>query len=533
MLLTSIFAPLLSVIILVFFMNAKNSRKMSLFRFVVTLVPSIISLAIARYILFNFDSSTANYQFTTSFLNTGILSGLNWSFGVDGISLGLYVLTVVIFPLVIVYSYIRSLSFLDKGEEFSKENLYYITLSILEVCILASFLAKNLIVFYIFWELLLFPMLLLIGIWGGENRKNASIKFFIYTFAGSAFLIIGIILLALLKKQTYISFDMDVIMKIIQNTDKGTLFSYFEESLFLAFIISFLIKIPVVPFHSWLPTAYKESPVVAVIISSILLKLGSYGIMRFSLSYFPTISLKYTDLFLALGMIGILYGALLAWVQKDIKQVIAYSSISHMGFIVVGLFAGTIEALSGAYIQMINHTISIALLFFVIGMLYDRTKSSDISFYSGVAKLSPALNVIFLIGLLSSIGLPGTNGFIGEFLILIGTFTYHPFVASVSVLAVILSAIYMLTLYKNVFMGEPSQSILKLGTQLKLKKREIILVLPLIANIFVFGLRPDIILQPVQVSLKNIIDNLNLKKESIEISEPVNNPTNNDIQLVE
>ena len=509
MLVTSIFLPLLSVIVLMFFKNTKTSKTMSLIRFLITFIPALVIVAISRYFYLEFNPLSSDFQFVNN-LTISASYGLNWSFGLDGINLALFILTTTIFPIIIAYTYIRITSYSAKGQAPVKETLLYASLACLETCILAAFLTKNLIVFYIFWELLLFPMLILIGIWGGVNRKAANLKFFLYTFAGSAFLILGIVAFAVLQHTPNLTFDIDVLLEII-NQKQTTL--WFQEALFWAFIISFLVKIPVFPFHSWLPTAYVESPAVAVVASSILLKLGSYGIMRFSLPFFPEECIRFSTLFMSLGVFGILYGALLAWVQTDIKKVIAYSSISHMSYIVVGLFAGSLEALSGAYIQMINHTISISLLFILVSMLYDRTKSSNIEFYGGLAKLSPALNCIFLIALLSSVGLPGTNGFVGEFLILLGAFKMYPILTGVAVTGVIFSAVYMFVLYKKVFMGEPSEKLKVLNENLKLQKREILVISPLIVAIFLFGLKPSIILHPAEASLKKIIDRTQLVKE--------------------
>ncbi|MDH5716147.1 MAG: NADH-quinone oxidoreductase subunit M [Spirochaetia bacterium] len=530
MLTLSIIAPLLAVVIISLLPSSQKDKPNKLLMYI-SMAASIISMIASFVIAGQFSLENENFQLTeTWFLSS--LSGINWSFALDGLSFGLYILTAVLFPLGIYYSYVSLEIRSKQNEKPHREKLFWSSLLILETSVLGVFAAQNLIVFYVFWELMLVPMVLLIGIWGGKNRKYATIKFFIYTFGGSVFLIFGIIAILFFNTDGKLSFDItDNLIMSLNNFPK-----HIKHYLFWAFIISFIIKIPAFPVHTWLPHAHTEAPTVgSVILAGVLLKMGTYGIMRFSLPFFPMVSKIYTNFFMLIGVIGIIYGAWLAWAQTDVKKLVAYSSVSHMGYIILGMFSGNIIGLSGAYMQMINHGISTGLLFLLVGIIYDRTHTREIDNYGGLAKLSPVYAIIFMIATLSSVGLPGTNGFVGEFLILIGTFLTSPIITVFAVTGVIFGAVYMLHLYKQVFWGKPSEALLKVKEKISLNItfKEAIITVPFVIMIFWLGIKPGLLLDTTKAVLQknisqsqNIQTNMNIgenikavdKKENIEKS---------------
>ncbi|MDH5720392.1 MAG: NADH-quinone oxidoreductase subunit M [Spirochaetia bacterium] len=503
MLTLSILAPIVAVII-IGLLPASKSEKPSKTMMYISMAASLISMAASFIAASGFSSVNPDFQLTEVWF-TSVENGINWSFALDGLSLGLYILTAVLFPIGIYYSYVSFETQSAQGEAIRRQKLFYSSLLILETSVLGVFAAQNLIVFYVFWELMLVPMVLLIGIWGGKNKKYATIKFFLYTFGGSVFLIFGIIAILYYQTQSKLSFDLtdNLVMSLSQFPHAVKVY------LFWAFIISFLIKIPVFPVHTWLPHAHTEAPTVgSVILAGVLLKMGTYGVVRFSLPFFPLVSQEYADLFMVIGVIGIIYGAWLAWAQTDIKKLVAYSSVSHMGYIVLGMFSGNIIGLTGAYMQMINHGISTGLLFLLVGIIYDRTHTREIDDYGGLAKLSPLYAIIFMIATLSSVGLPGTNGFVGEFLILLGTFLANKTAAVLAVSGVIFGAVYMLHLYKQVFFGEPSEKLLKIKEKISLNMtfKEVLLTVPFIVMIFWLGVKPGLLLDTTDASLKKILN---------------------------
>ena len=505
MLSLSIFAPLAGAILIGLIPvqshgeGKKNKPKGLLF--FIALLASLVSLFASISVAFDFNPGIIPFQMQEAWLeHSG--NWLQWSYGIDHLNLSLYLLTTLLFPIGICSSY--SSFIMKPSQTIPKEKLFWISLLVLESSVVGVFLATNLIAFYIFWELMLAPMVLLIGIWGGENRRYAAIKFFVYTFAGSVFLILGIIALAIQTPNSELAFEIGYIV----NTRLDRIDISIRRLIFWGFLFSFLIKIPAIPFHTWLPHAHTQAPTVgSVILAGVLLKMGSYGIFRFSLGMFPKISNEFSFLFMLVGTTGIIYGAWLAWSQNDIKKLVAYSSVSHMGYILAGAFTGNHEGISGAYIQMINHGISTGLLFLMIGMLYDRTHTRDIEAYQGLAKLSPAFSLFFMIATLSSIGFPGTNGFIGEFLVLLGIYLKEPIVAYFAVTGVIFGAVYMLHLYKKVFFGPPSAKLLALADEgvLKLKNREIFIIMPFIIMIFWLGLKPGFILSSTQAGIEKLV----------------------------
>ena len=518
MLSLSILAPLLGGLIIGLMPASSKEKKPSASLFWVALSASLVSLLASLILAANFNSGLSSFQFKENWL-TGHGSWLQWSFALDNLNLSLYLLTTFLFPIGIYFSYSSFIMSAESSQRpVSREKLFWISLLILETSVIGVFLAVNLIAFYVFWELMLIPMVLLIGIWGGEDRKHASIKFFIYTFAGSVFLILGIIAIAIYTSTGSINFEVQHII----HANIHTLDIEARRLIFWSFIVSFLIKIPAFPFHTWLPHAHTQAPTVgSIILAGVLLKMGSYGIFRFSLDLFPRISHEFSSFFVLIGTVGIIYGAWLAWSQVDMKKLIAYSSVSHMGYILAGAFTGNPEGVSGAYIQMINHGISTSLLFLLVGMIYDRTHTRKLEDYQGMAKLSPLFALFFMIATLSSVGLPGTNGFIGEFLVLMGIYLKSPVVACFAVTGVIFGAVYMLHLFKKVFWGEPSERLLALHkkNQLTLKPGEIFMILPFIVMIFWLGFGPGLVLDPVEKGIRRIVS-----KAKIEAMRHSHNP---------
>jgi NADH-quinone oxidoreductase subunit M len=391
-----------------------------------------------------------------------------------------------------------------------KLKAFLICLLLLEVGMLGVFLALDLVLFYLFWEVMLIPMYFLIGVWGGTRRIYAAVKFFLYTMAGSILMLAAIISLYFFNNAE--SFDLVV---ITQNLRSGTILiaPFTEKLLFLAFFLAFAIKVPIFPFHTWLPDAHVEAPTGgSVILAGVLLKMGTYGILRFCVPMFPAASLYFGPWICVLAIIGIIYGALVAMVQPDVKKLVAYSSVSHLGFVVLGIFTFNMQGLEGATLQMLNHGISTGALFFLVGMIYDRRHSREIADFGGLAHVMPRYSFLFMIITLSSIGLPGLNGFVGEFLILQGTFlenvTYTVFAAT----AMILSAVYMLWMYQRIFMGrldkEPNRSLQDIGW------REIGVLVPLIVLAFWIGLNSSTFLRPMDTSVQKVIEGVDQARSS-------------------
>ena len=481
--------------------------------FIVALLFSILSLAATLLAVQGYDNNNPLYQLREIWFQD-VVSGAVWSFALDGISLGLFVLTAVLFPLGIISSELSHAHQRAEGKEPERIKLFWISLLFLETTVLGVFAAENLIVYYVFWEVMLLPMVLLIGIWGGADRKPATIKFFLYTFAGSVFLLLGIVIAAFAGEFPITQLQIGgALEKNIRSLDPAM-----QKAIFWAFIISFLIKIPAFPVHTWLPHAHTQAPTVgSIILAGVLLKMGTYSLYRFSLSLFPDLSMQYQDLFLAVGVIGILYGAWLAWAQTDIKRLVAYSSVSHMGYILIGAFSGTDAGLNGGYMQMINHGLSTGLLFLLVGMIYDRTHTRELKDYGGLAQLSPAFAILFMIATLSSVGLPGTNGFVGEFLILLGTFTVSKFWGILAISGVIFGAVYMLHAYKEVFFGEVSDKLKEVSNRvsLKLNKAEILVAMPFVIFIFWLGVKPELVLDSGKASIQLMQADLAEAKERV------------------
>ncbi|RME16219.1 MAG: NADH-quinone oxidoreductase subunit M [Bdellovibrio sp.] len=448
--------------------------------------------------------------------------GISYFVGIDGISLWLVLLTTFLTPLTILGSW---------SSVKEKVKMFHVLFLLLESAMLGSFLAFDAVLFYCFFEASLIPMYFLIGIWGGARRIYATLKFFIYTMFGSLFMLAGIIALMLMTKSV-LNGEMSASLLDfykLQIPFIGGNFLSPQNLLFFCFALAFAIKVPMFPVHTWLPDAHVEAPTPgSVILAGVMLKMGTYGFLRFALPLFPQATEYWTWLFMFLGVVGIVYGALVAMVQTDIKKLVAYSSVSHMGYVMVGLFAMNLYGMTGGLYQMLNHGISTGALFLLVGMIYERTHTREIKKYSGLAAAAPIFAIFFLIITFSSIAVPLTNGFVGEFLILLGAFMKSKWVASVAVLGVVLGASYMLWLVKRVFFGPQNDFINSFKGTLDLNKREVGLLIPLVIMVFWMGIYPSFFTKRMDVSLKYLLDN----KYQYNLSEQLDR-NENSFKLVE
>ena len=445
--------------------------------------------ALTVFLAVQFDVSDGGFQFET--IQSWIPDlGIGWHVGVDGISLWLVVLTGLLFPLV--------LAGLDPHGDAKP---YTAWMLMLQAGALGSFLALDLFMFFVFFEIVLIPMYFLISGWGYENRKYAATKFFLYTMFGSALMLVAIVTLVSLS-----SVDGVVTFDLIQLAERHELATNTARWLFLAFAFAFAIKVPMVPFHTWLPDAHTQAPTGgSVILAAVMLKLGTYGFLRFGLYLFPEATVYFAPTMVTIGVVGIIYGAVVATVQRDLKRLIAYSSVAHMGFIVLGTFALTTQGISGSVLQMVNHGISTGALFILVGMIYERRKTRLISELSGLQKVAPVLAGVFTVAMLSSIGLPGLNGFTGEFLILLGSFETRRWWTVVATIGVILAAIYLLWAYQRVFHGEPKEADLDTPD---ISKSELGLLAPFLAAMVFLGVYPAPLLERIEPSVDRLISHV-------------------------
>lgn len=451
---------------------------------------SVGTAGMSIWLLASFDSHDGGFQFTSQ--HDWISSwGISWHLGVDGISLFLVVLTGILFPLVILG--------IDPHHD---EKRYLGWLLLLEAGVMGSFLSLDLFLFFIFFEIVLVPMYFLIGGWGYDKRIYAATKFFLYTMFGSAFMLVGIIATAALARRDigYFTFDL---VTIAENADFAT---NTARWLFLSFAIAFAVKVPLFPLHTWLPDAHTQAPTGgSVILAGVLLKMGTYGFLRFGLYLFPAAAVWAKPLFLTLATIGIIYGAIAATMQTDLKRLVAYSSVAHLGFIVLGTFAITSQSLSGSVMQMVNHGISTGALFLLVGMIYERRHTRAIAELKGIQSVAPIFAAAFMVVMLSSIGVPGLNGFAGEFLILIGSFETARWWTIVATVGVILAALYLLWAYQRVFHGEPDEANASFP---ELKLREGVLLLVFIGIIGFTGLYPKPMLERIEPSVDKLIEHV-------------------------
>jgi NADH-quinone oxidoreductase subunit M len=455
------------------------------------LVASLIEFAISVPLWWTFIPGTS-MQFVAD--HTWITAwGIRYTVGVDGISLFLVLLTTFLMPLSILGSW----SYITK-----RENGFYALLLVLTTGMIGVFVALDLFFFYVMWEVMLIPMYFIIGVWGGENRLYAAIKFFIYTFFGSLLMLVAILVLYLhAGRETGVySFGY---MHLLSHV--GTLGSI-AWWLFAAFFLAFAIKVPLFPLHTWLPDAHVEAPTAgSVILAGILLKMGTYGFLRFALPFFPAVALNQNVqlIIVVLSLIGIIYGGLVAMVQPDFKKLIAYSSVAHLGFVMLGIWALTLQSVQGALLVMINHGISTGALFFLVGMMYERRHSRLIESYGGIARVVPLFAAILTVVSLSSIALPGTNGFVGEFLVLLGAFRTYPVAATIATTGVIVAAAYLLTaLQRVIFNPLTSQENEKLTD---LTPRELAVLVPLLVCILWVGVYPKPFLRRMEPSARALI----------------------------
>jgi NADH-quinone oxidoreductase subunit M len=451
-------------------------------------VTTIATAAFAGYLLWHFAPHRAGYQLVEEHRWFGTL-GAKYILGVDGISLFMVVLTALLFPMAL----------LGSASVTSRVKAYTVFMLLLEAGILGVFLSLDLILFFVFWEVMLVPMYFIIGGWGHERRVYAAMKFFIYTMAGSALMLVAILSLAFLHSSAghALTFDLRTL------TAWHGLAPATARWLFLAFMVSFAIKVPLFPFHTWLPDAHVEAPTAgSVILAGVLLKMGTYGFLRFSLSLFPQASVDFAPLLLVLATIGIVYGAIVSAVQRDLKKLVAYSSVAHLGFVVLGTFAFTVQGIEGGLFTMISHGLTTGALFFLVGMLYERRHTRLIADFGGLWKVAPLLGGFFLAITFASIGLPGLSGFVGEFLALLGTFVVHRPYAVIAATGVILAAVYLLWAYQRVFMGEPEG---ENAAVRDLSARELTILVPLLGLSLFLGVYPKPVLDRVEPTVKALI----------------------------
>ncbi len=452
---------------------------------------SMVPVALAGVLFFDFETGEAGFQFVQQAAWYQPL-GISYHVGVDGISLGLLVLTAVLIPIALAAS-----TSIDRRV---KEFVVYTLL--LEAGLFGVFVALDLFLFFVFFEAILIPMYFIIGIWGGERRIYAAVKFFLYTAVGSALMLAAIISLAVIHaRQTGTpSFDFADLLSL--DLASGT-----QRWLFGAFALAFAIKVPIFPLHTWLPDAHVEAPTAgSVLLAGVLLKLGTYGFLRFNLTLFPQATVDMVSVLAVLAVIGIVYGAAVAIVQPDLKKLVAYSSVSHLGFIVLGTFALTSGGLQGGVIQMVNHGLTTGALFLLVGMIYERRHTKKIADFGGLQKVMPIYAGFFLFMAFASIGLPGLNGFVGEFLVLVGSFATLPVYAIIAASGVILAAVYLLWAYERVFTGVPDKP--ENTGLVDLSGREIAILAPLVALILVLGLYPKVLLDKVAPSTEAILDRI-------------------------
>ena len=471
--------------------NYQNSKYVALF-------VSFANFLISIYLWYLFDNSTSEFQFIE---NKQWLKGfVNYTIGIDGISILFILLTTLITPLCII-SIINSIT--------SRVKEFLIAILVMESLMIGVFCSLDLIIFYLFFEGGLIPMFLIIGIWGGERRVYSAFKFFLFTLLGSILMLIAIITIYWTAGTT----------NVIQLYELGIDLKY-QNLLWLAFFSSFAVKTPMWPVHTWLPDAHVEAPTAgSVVLAAILLKLAGYAFIRFSLGLFPIASDFFTPLIYFLSLIAIVFISLVALMQDDMKKLIAYSSVAHMGFVTLGIFTLTQQGIEGSIIQMISHGFVSAALFVCVGELYDRSHSRMISTYGGVVSIMPKFSIVFMVFTLAAIGLPGTSGFIGEFLILVGAFQKSFLVAAIASLGVILAAAYMLWLYKRVVFGNLiNKKLLKMPD---LNKSEIFILWSLVIPTVFFGFYPEPLINTVEVSVNNLIEmyNYNLTASVVEFKK--------------
>ncbi len=488
LLLLTLLVPLVFALLLC----AVPSGKTGLHKTLAT-VGSVVAFGVSLALWFSFDKTNPGFQFTTNWMWIPSLD-IGFRLGIDGMSLLMVVLTTFIFPIAIIASY-------DSIRD--RQKMYYIMILLLQFGLLGVFVSLDTFLFYIFWEVVLIPMYFLIGIWGGKDRIYAAMKFFLYTMAGSLLMLVAIIYLGQYGQNGGFTGDMQKLMTIAPTIPMDA-----QQWLFLAFALSFCIKVPLFPLHTWLSDAHTQAPTAgSVILAGVMLKMGTYGLIRFNLQLFPQASLHYADLIAVLSVIGIIYGALVAMVQTDIKKLVAYSSVAHMGFVTLGIFSMTAEGVQGAVLQMVNHGLSTGMLFLLIGVIYERRHTREMSEFGGLAKSMPVYATFFFIAVLASVGLPGLNGFVGEYLTLIGAYLSDhlgsKLYAVVAASGVILAAVYLLILFQKMFFGPLAKS--ENSTLKDLTGREIGMFVPIVILCLWIGFQPNTFLSVSETSSRAVV----------------------------
>lgn len=506
-----IFLPALGILpLLTIGKNNKNALR------VTALIISFADFILSVILAVKFKGGTAEFQFVEKipWIRIQSLLNIDYHVGVDGISILLILLTTFIGVISIASTWT---AITDKVKGFM------ISFLLLESGMLGVFLSLDLFLFYVFWEIMLLPMYFIIGVWGGPRRIYAAIKFVIYTMAGSLLMLLAILALYFLNHQytNLYTFDLTVIMDMpIYRTTQYWLFG--------AFALAFAIKVPMFPFHTWLPDAHVEAPTAgSIILAGVLLKMGTYGFARFCLPLFPIATYQLMPLISILALIGIIYGGLVSAVQRDVKSLVAFSSVAHLGFVMLGLFALNTQGVSGSILQMVNHGISTGALFLLVGMIYERRHTRLIDDFGGLAHVMPLYAVGFLIIALSSIGLPGTNGFVGEFLILLGMFKTNMTYAIIGASGVIIAAIYMLWMVQRVFYGEVINEKNKILSDMNWRER--FLLVPLIVMVFWIGIYPRPFLKMIEPSVQNLVETVQQKYRAAQIETDLDMATAPDL----
>lgn len=493
------FFPLVGVILLLFVPKSQEGSIKS-----IAIIIAFITLLLSIFMYVMFDPFANGMQFE---INIPWISafGIHYHLGIDGISLLLIMLTTILSLIAIISSWSAITSGI-KG--------YYISLLLLETGMLGVFVALDLFLFYVFWEAMLVPMYFLIGVWGGSRKIYAAIKFVLFTMFGSLLMLVALLYLFFMYHTYSGEYSFDLLKLYQMHIPLGA-----QTYMFLAFALAFAIKVPIWPFHTWLPDAHVEAPTAgSVILAGVLLKMGTYGFVRICLPLFPQATMQFVPLISILAIIGIIYGALVSMVQRDVKSLIAFSSVSHLGFVMLGMMALNVQGLEGSVIQMINHGISTGALFLIVGMIYERRHTRMIVDFGGLSKSMPVFSTLFMIVALSSIGLPLTNGFVGEFLILLGTFKANPTYAILAATGVILAACYMLWMLQRVIFGKITN--VANENLHDLYGREKLVLIPLVILIFWIGIYPKPLFVRMEPAVRNI---LNIMEQSGKAKAEINN----------
>ena len=481
-----IFIPVVGIFFMLLIRNNDDQSSQNLKH--TALWIAFLNFIISLSLLFSFDLNNPDFQFVEKY--AWIESGISYHLGIDGVSILFVILTTMLVPICILASY-ESIKFSVKE--------YLISFLALETFMIGVFCSLDLVLFYLFFEGGLIPMFLIIGIWGGERRVYSTFKFFLYTLAGSVFMLLAIIYIFISTGTT----DVETLLMYNFTTNEQLI-------LWIAFFTSFMVKIPMWPFHTWLPDAHVEAPTAgSVILAGVLLKMAGYGFIRFSIGFFPDASEFFAPFIFSLSVIAIIVTSLIALVQEDMKKLIAYSSVAHMGFVTLGIFTFTVQGIEGGIIQMISHGIVSAASFLCVGVVYDRLHTREIARYGGLVNKMPFYSFSFMIFILASLGLPGTSGFVGEFLVLLSIFTVNTYFAIFATTGVVLAATYSLWLYRRIIFGALIKD--DLSEMFDLTRREIIIFLPLIILTIFIGLYPKPIINIIEPSTEKIVNQIKMK----------------------